>query len=572
MLAGGQQFADMAVEEQPLPTLQAAPVQPKVPPVERQQTPVAAAAPEDRTTLLERFLRLRPPTSSGDCDPHRAESWVHELECTFETMDCAELDQVRRLDQITWAEFLVAFHGEFLPDYVCRERRDLFHELVQGDLTVGQYHQRFLQLLRHVPHVAASEQARTEQFISGLRSDLRWAMAGHLCDTLAVAVARAMALERECQFQRQQSGGSGRSSPYQRPSGSRGSVSSSSSSGTSGAVLTSKLKRLFARGGRHQYRQQRRQLEQQPVEQSVQQGAEQSQQDSKDSKLRLDKYQLMEKLEPWTNRLQLHLEEGDTPVVAFWLLGFYYAWLCSSFSGRAVCVGVGRQPFWGFPEGVSCVPVPAGLVLVASQLCRFCGGCHANALEGLSGRQVVIVTWDPQPRTSVRGSSPGGGCPQVMDLEQKGKTMGTAAWSHRSVSPFGSPDPWAAFPVFRFLVGAEGPGAGVVTVNMPPRTRRQVRELVERNEFESDRSVAAEHVSNDAQPQIVLAEGPLASTPGRLGGVSVQTWTPTLTLASRDVDANFSDLHAQQSCKLLKQGMATIGGMSPNGSEGVLSP
>ncbi|MQL99729.1 hypothetical protein Taro_032455 [Colocasia esculenta] len=73
-----------------------------------------------------------------DRDSDRAESWVHELERTFETMDSAVLHQ------ITWVEFLVAFHGEFLPDYVFRERRDLFHELVQGDLTVGQYHQRFL--------------------------------------------------------------------------------------------------------------------------------------------------------------------------------------------------------------------------------------------------------------------------------------------------------------------------------------------------------------------------------------------------------------------------------------------
>ncbi|MQM06374.1 hypothetical protein Taro_039195, partial [Colocasia esculenta] len=140
MPAGGQQFVEMAAEEQPPPTPQAAPVRPEVPPVVRQQTPVAAAAPEDRMALLERFLRLRPPTFSGDRDPNIAESWVHELERTFETMDCAELDQVRRLDQINWAEFLVAFHGEFLLDYVCRERRDMFHELVQGDLIVGQYH------------------------------------------------------------------------------------------------------------------------------------------------------------------------------------------------------------------------------------------------------------------------------------------------------------------------------------------------------------------------------------------------------------------------------------------------
>ncbi|MQM10597.1 hypothetical protein Taro_043491 [Colocasia esculenta] len=46
-----------------------------------------------------------------------------------------------------------------------------------------------------------------------------------------------------------------------------------------------------------------------------------------------------------------------------------------------------------------------------------------SALEGLSARQVVTITWDPQPRASVRGSSSGGGHAQVTDLEQKGKTV-----------------------------------------------------------------------------------------------------------------------------------------------------
>ncbi|MQM09222.1 hypothetical protein Taro_042096 [Colocasia esculenta] len=63
----------------------------------------------------------------------------------------------------------------------------------------------------------------------------------------------------------------------------------------------------------------------------------------------------------------------------------------------------------------------------------------------------------------------------------------------------------------------------------------------------------------------------LASTLGRLSGVSVQTWTPTLTPASSDMDANFSDLHALQSQKIREQGMASIGGMSPNGSQLVKS-
>ncbi|MQL85170.1 hypothetical protein Taro_017687 [Colocasia esculenta] len=51
----------------------------------------------------------------------------------------------------------------------------------------------------------------------------------------------------------------------------------------------------------------------------------------------------------------------------------------------------------------------------------------------------------------------------------------------------------------------------------------------------------------------VLAEATLASTLGRLSGVSVQTWTPILIPASSDMDANFSDLHALQSQKMREQ-------------------
>ncbi|MQM18099.1 hypothetical protein Taro_051085 [Colocasia esculenta] len=98
---------------------------------------------------------------------------------------------------------------------------------------------------------------------------------------------------------------------------------------------------------------------------------------------------------------------------------------------------------------------------------------RCSALEGLSTRQVVTITWDPQPRASVRGSSPGSGRAQVTDLEQKGKTVRLHSSSlrgrlrrrarNRSVSPFGSPDSWAAVPVFRSLVRIRDPGTGAVT-------------------------------------------------------------------------------------------------------------
>ncbi|MQM10675.1 hypothetical protein Taro_043577, partial [Colocasia esculenta] len=64
----------------------------------------------------------------------------------------------------------------------------------------------------------------------------------------------------------------------------------------------------------------------------------------------------------------------------------------------------------------------------------------------------------------------------------------------------------------------------------------------------------------------------LASIPGRRGGVSVHPWTPTLILASNDVDAYFSDLHALQSQKFPKQESSAIGELSPTALRAVLSP
>ncbi|MQL82287.1 hypothetical protein Taro_014752, partial [Colocasia esculenta] len=49
---------------------------------------------------------------------------------------------------------------------------------------------------------------------------------------------------------------------------------------------------------------------------------------------------------------------------------------------------------------------------------------HIATSEKALSQHVVTVTWDPQPRASVRGSSPSGGRDQVANLEQKGKTVG----------------------------------------------------------------------------------------------------------------------------------------------------
>ncbi|MQL93362.1 hypothetical protein Taro_026010 [Colocasia esculenta] len=151
---GVYQPVQEAVGVQPLvppPVVPEQQVEPEVEQPERQQWSGTGstqagrrrtAVMEDRTTLLERFLRLRPPMFSGEYDPDKAESWTHELECIFETMERAEEDLVRLavyqlkgaahewwrvqrqthfqgqwLDHITWQRFLEVFHGEYFPNY-----------------------------------------------------------------------------------------------------------------------------------------------------------------------------------------------------------------------------------------------------------------------------------------------------------------------------------------------------------------------------------------------------------------------------------------------------------------------
>ncbi|MQL86776.1 hypothetical protein Taro_019310, partial [Colocasia esculenta] len=159
------------------------------------------AVTEDKTALLERFLHLRPPMFHVYQLKGAAHEWWRVQRQTH--------FQGQRLDHITWQQFSEVFHGEYFPDYARRERRDQFHALVQDDLTVSQYYQRFVQLLRYVPHVAGSDQACAERFIAGLRPDLRWGVTAHMCTTLGEAVAKATALDREIwqpqQQQQQQS-------------------------------------------------------------------------------------------------------------------------------------------------------------------------------------------------------------------------------------------------------------------------------------------------------------------------------------------------------------------------------
>ncbi|MQL69254.1 hypothetical protein Taro_001539 [Colocasia esculenta] len=204
--------------------------------------------------VLREFLQFQPPQFFGQPDPDVARAWLDAVERTFRSMECVPEERVllasyqlqaqaltwwsaewettfqsRPLRQILWQEFVVSFDRAFCPTYVRMERLYQFLDLQQRDFTVVQYMARFVELGRYAPQIMGDEGLRTQQFVRGLRPELRQALiVAHVTDldaayqTAAALEAdtlrtRARSVEVQTQKQapvqqRQQTGGSGGSS------------------------------------------------------------------------------------------------------------------------------------------------------------------------------------------------------------------------------------------------------------------------------------------------------------------------------------------------------------------------
>ena len=112
--------------------------------------------------------------------------WSAEWETTF---------QSRPLRQIPWQEFVVSFERAFCPTYVRTERLYQFLDLQQRDPTVVQYKARFVELGRYAPQIMGDEGLRTQQFVRGLRPELRQALIVARVTDLDAAYQTAAALE-----------------------------------------------------------------------------------------------------------------------------------------------------------------------------------------------------------------------------------------------------------------------------------------------------------------------------------------------------------------------------------------
>ena len=146
---------------------------------------------------LRDFRKYNPTTFDGSLeDPTRAQMWLSSLETIFRYMKCPEDQKVQcavfmltdrgtawwettermlggDVSQITWQQFKESFYAKFFSASLRDAKRQEFLNLEQGDMTVEQYDAEFDMLSRFAPEMIATEAARADKFVRGLRLDIQ---------------------------------------------------------------------------------------------------------------------------------------------------------------------------------------------------------------------------------------------------------------------------------------------------------------------------------------------------------------------------------------------------------------
>ncbi|KAL0554431.1 hypothetical protein IC582_008352 [Cucumis melo] len=122
--------------------------------------------------------------------------WLSSLETIFHYMKCPEDQKVQcavfmltdrgtawwettermlggDVSQITWQQFKESFYAKFFSASLRDAKRQEFLNLEQGDMTVEQYDAEFDMLSRFAPEMIATEAARADKFVRGLRLDIQ---------------------------------------------------------------------------------------------------------------------------------------------------------------------------------------------------------------------------------------------------------------------------------------------------------------------------------------------------------------------------------------------------------------
>jgi hypothetical protein len=165
------------------------------------------------------FMSHKPPTFASSLDPLDADDWLKSIEKMLNIAQCFDREKVLyasgRLtgpaadwwdsyvashdatDTITWAEFTTQFRNYHIPTGLMKIKKKEFLSLKQGNMSVSEYRDKFIQLSRYAPDEVADDERKQEHFIEGLNGPLQYALVAHTFPSFQRLLDKALAIEHK---------------------------------------------------------------------------------------------------------------------------------------------------------------------------------------------------------------------------------------------------------------------------------------------------------------------------------------------------------------------------------------
>ncbi|GFY97793.1 hypothetical protein Acr_12g0003340 [Actinidia rufa] len=108
--------------------------------------------PVENVAIVKQFLKLKPPTFSGEMDPVKPNEWLLEMEKNFRLLKCGEPQEVEI--------------GSYLLIGAASRWWNLkeFEHLKKTGKTITNYEAAFTNLAEYAPHLVATDEMRARRF------------------------------------------------------------------------------------------------------------------------------------------------------------------------------------------------------------------------------------------------------------------------------------------------------------------------------------------------------------------------------------------------------------------------
>jgi hypothetical protein len=98
-------------------------------------------------------------------------------------------------DAITWQEFTTSFRSYHIPASLMKLKKKEFLPLKQGEMSVIEYRDKFVELSRYAPEDVADDEKKQELFMEGLAEPLQYQLIPHTFPSFQMLLYKAIGLE-----------------------------------------------------------------------------------------------------------------------------------------------------------------------------------------------------------------------------------------------------------------------------------------------------------------------------------------------------------------------------------------